>query len=312
LSKIVSTKVNALFLATVLLLGTIAAFYPSFMVGTAQAQSYYNDGGMDNNYEKSYGKDVSVKSIKCNNINANVNGLELDSLPPFLTSLISDGEGGEGQYGGDNSYESYGKDRPLGSHTDFKFICINNNNNIVVLEEEPPVPQTASLTVNKEIYGCNTSPGSPVMLCDLQGDSPAWISCDDPAISNTVFCQRLTEDLFDIEVLDDQNNQIEQFEGSVEGTTIENLEPGIYTVNEIVHTTPFLNQLNQHIAIQNICIDAGFDGGGALSVSGQPIIYEICFEYEDEQGNDCSTITLAAGEERTCTVKNYIRIGVQL
>jgi len=28
----------------------------------------------------------------------------------------------------------------------------------------------------------------------------------------------------------------------------------------------------------------------------------ICFEYEDEQGNDCCTITLAAGEERTCIV----------
>jgi hypothetical protein len=24
---------------------------------------------------------------------------------------------------------------------------------------------------------------------------------------------------------------------------------------------------------------------------------EVCFEYEDEQGNDCSNITLAAGEE---------------
>jgi len=35
--------------------------------------------------------------------------------------------------------------------------------------------------------------------------------------------------------------------------------------------------------------------------------YIICIEYEDEQGNDCSTLTLAAGEDKTCTVKNYIR-----
>lgn len=89
MNKIQLTKVNALFQATVLLLGTIAAFYPSFMVGTTQAQIYHD--GMDNNYEKSYGKDVSVKSIKCNNINANVNGLDLVRLPPFLTGLISDG-----------------------------------------------------------------------------------------------------------------------------------------------------------------------------------------------------------------------------
>jgi hypothetical protein len=265
----------------------------------------------------------SLKKLKCNNINVNVNGLELDVLPPFLTGLISYGEvADEGLYGdnsyesyGDNSYESYGEDRPLGSPTDFKFICINNNNNIVVLEEEPPVPQTASLTVNKEIYGCDLplGPDPPFMSCsNLQDDSPEWIQCDDPDISDRIFCQRLTEDLFDIEVLDDQNNQIEQFEGSVEGTTIENLEPGTYTVNEIVNPTFVINELRQNDAIQNQCIDAGFDGGGVLFLGSPPfppLSYNICFEYEDEQGNDCSTITLAAGEERTCTVKNYIRSG---
>ena len=30
-------------------------------------------------------KQVSVSSLKCNNINVNANGLELDVLPPFLT-----------------------------------------------------------------------------------------------------------------------------------------------------------------------------------------------------------------------------------
>jgi hypothetical protein len=51
------------------------------MVGTAQAEPYY---GMDNNHDKSYGKHVNAKSVKCNNINVNVNGLELDILLPFL------------------------------------------------------------------------------------------------------------------------------------------------------------------------------------------------------------------------------------
>jgi hypothetical protein len=32
----------------------------------------------------------------------------------------------------------------------------------------------------------------------------------------------------------------------------------------------------------------------------------ICLEYKDEQGNNCSTVILAEGEERTCIVKNYI------
>ena len=68
------------------------------------------------------------------------------------------------------------------------------------------------------------------MNCQLlANDSPQWLLCDDPLISNTIACQGLTEDLFDIEVLDDQGNQIAQFEGSVPGTTIDNLEPGIYS-----------------------------------------------------------------------------------
>ena len=95
MTKIILRKTtSAIFLAIVLIVGTFAAISPSFMIG-AHAQQY----GMDqryNNYEpdygmdsyddkKSYGKDnsydkskdsssVSVKKIKCNNINVNLNG----------------------------------------------------------------------------------------------------------------------------------------------------------------------------------------------------------------------------------------------
>jgi len=41
-----------------------------------QAEPYY---GMDNDR-----KDISISSLKYNNINVNVNGLELDVFPPFL------------------------------------------------------------------------------------------------------------------------------------------------------------------------------------------------------------------------------------
>jgi len=37
--------------------------------------------GYDNSDKK---KQVSLNSLKCNNINVNVNGLELSLLPPFL------------------------------------------------------------------------------------------------------------------------------------------------------------------------------------------------------------------------------------
>jgi hypothetical protein len=147
----------------------------------------------------------------------------------------------------------------------------------------------------------------------LQNNDPAWLPWTDPAISTSLECQGLPPNLFDIEVLDDQNNQIQQFEGSAQGTTIHNLEPGTYTVNEIKVPSPGgigdqSPNLEVNAAAQQACIDAGFPDGGALYNDRARILYQsICIEYEDEQGNDCSTVTLAAGEEKTCIVKNYIR-----
>jgi hypothetical protein len=146
-NKILSTKnTSAIFLATVLVLGTIATISPSFMVG-AQAQEYY---GMERDYKKSDKKDVSVNSIKCNNVNVNVNGLELNlSSVPFLSGLLAS-EANEGQTGA-SSYGSgsgsYGdKSRSDG---DFKFVCINNNNNTVVVPPPvPPVPETCEECFN--------------------------------------------------------------------------------------------------------------------------------------------------------------------
>src|SRR5688500_4335370 len=96
---------------------------------------------MERDYKKSDAKNVSVKSIKCNNVNVNVNGLELNlTSVPFLSGLLAseanEGERGAGSYGSGSG--SYGdKSRSDG---DFKFICINNNNNTVVVEEEPLIP----------------------------------------------------------------------------------------------------------------------------------------------------------------------------
>ena len=190
------------------------------MIG-AQAEPYYE---MDRD-KKSHGKDVKIKNVKCNNINVNVNGLELDIFPPFLGGDVAD-ETAEGT----SDASSFADNGDASKINNFRFFCINNNNNIVIGGEEPipPGPPITSLTVNKEIFGCDDISGEPLERMDcqeLQNDSPEWISCDDSAISNTVFCQELTENLFDIEVLDDQNNQIAQFEGSAEGEIIENLEP---------------------------------------------------------------------------------------
>ena len=307
-------RTSAIFLATLLVLGTIAAFSPSFMTtASAQVESYY---GMDNNnYKSQYVKDnykskdsnsVFVKKINCNNVNVNVNGLELNGLPPFLSNLLFD----EDSDGDANSYvsgeRSYGSGQS-GYDKDFKFVCINNNNNTVIEAEEPVPPTTASLSVKKQVFGCIT-PNQITMDCtNLQNNSPEWLDCNtNPAISGSVFCQGLPESIFDIEVLDEQNNQIQQFVGSEQGTTIPNLEPGKYTVNEIEDPLSFANQLAEDPIVEEDCISVGFPDGGRVLNLTTSLVYDICFEYEDEQGNDCSTITLAGGESRTCTVKNYI------
>jgi hypothetical protein len=179
-----------------------------------------------------------------------------------------------------------------------------------------------SLTVNKEVFGCNRiSELDPFLIMNcfiLQNNATDWLPCFDSIISDTVFCQRLHANQFDIEVLDNQSNQIQQFEGSLLGTTIQNLT-GTYTVNEIrvPGTIPFSeDQLVENSATQQTCTSLGFDGGGEFFTNPNPnqnnptaTFYTICFEYEDEQGNDCSNVTLARGEEKTCTVKNYILSG---
>ena len=178
------------------------------------------------------------------------------------------------------------------------------------------IDTTATLTVKKQVFGCdNIVPGQfEGMDCSgLQNNSSApWLDCNNSNISNSIFCKSLPENIFDIEVLDDQNSQIQQFEGSEQGTTIPNLQPGTYTVNEIEQPElNFDNQLADDPTPNIRCSNQEFpDGGNLINTTaisfGTEIFYEICFEYEDEQGNDCNTLTLAAGEERTCTVKNYI------
>jgi hypothetical protein len=184
LNKIISTKkTSAIFLATILVLGTFALSSPSFMAG-AQADTYY---GMDS-YDKSYGKDnsykskdsnsVSIKKIKCNNINVNVNGLEIDGLPPALSTLLTDGEADEGERGssyyGSASGGSYG-DGQSGSDKDFKFICINNNNNTVIgIDEDgvgvtPPPPPGPTITCEE----CFTTNLNETQLDSLLSILPA-------------------------------------------------------------------------------------------------------------------------------------------
>ena len=172
---------------------------------------------------------------------------------------------------------------------------------------------TTKLTVNKEIYGCDNIEGEAEIDCQtLENDNAGWILCDD--LVNSVqgaatFCNPLQEDEFDIEVSDGDNTLIAppgQFEGSTEGIMIMDLEPGTYNINEITHTNGNINQFGEDNITANDCMNLNFVAGGIFSDTTSGIDYRICFEYEDENGNDCNSIGLQTGDDKTCTVKNYI------
>ncbi len=208
-------------------------------------------------------------------------------------------------YQDDNRYDKINFDRNLVNI----YVNVNDNKQIRVTE-----PETGSLTVNKQVFGCNnidTEVGR--MNCQtLQDDDSGWLPCTDPiAFTDPRFCTNLPANLFDIEVLDDQSTQLQQFEGSAQGTTIQNLQPGTYIVNEIKNLNSNINQLEANPLAQGLCVSQGFAGGGTLTNtnSNPDTDYTICFEYVDEADNDCSTLTLAAGENKLCTVKNYISVG---
>ena len=163
-----------MFLAIVLVLGIIATVSPSFMFG-AQAEL---EDELDNNYKKSYGKDnyksteypsyekdnsyqskdssnVIIKKIKCNNINVNLNGLEINTVPPTtLNGLATEAQAADEGEVGANSFGSDGRGgdgKSSGHDNGFKFVCINNNNN----GDEEPVEDACG--------GC---------FDDLQADAP--------------------------------------------------------------------------------------------------------------------------------------------
>ena len=131
---------SAILFAIVLVAGTFTAISPSFIIGVnAQAKRDYK---MDNDR-----KQVSVSSLKCNNININVDGLELNVLPSFLNGAGLAAEAPEGSI----DASSFAGNSDGSEINDFRFICINNNNNTVIEGEEPITPTTASasLTVKK-------------------------------------------------------------------------------------------------------------------------------------------------------------------
>jgi hypothetical protein len=161
-----------MFLAIVLVLGTVAFTAPSFMTNVQATSDREKDYDHDED-KKSYDKDdrdydkskkessssVSIKKVKCNNINVNLNGLDVEIGVPngngpvngdvAVAQEAEDDEESESnsiETNNDKSHE--GRDRQSDSNKDSKIVCINNNNNIVVGEEpEPPTCEECFTTV---------------------------------------------------------------------------------------------------------------------------------------------------------------------
>ena len=174
-------------------------------------------------------------------------------------------------------------------------------------------PAIGQLTVNKEIYGCDSG-SFPFYDCRFDNDDERWMLCDDMIENNissaSFICNPLQENDFDIEVSDNNTDLIDppgRFEGSTEGTTIMDLVPGTYNINETIYFSDDVSQLNINTPTANSCKNTGFVDGGTIYKRENNQLYDICFEYEDENGNDCRFIELQAGDDKTCTVKNYIR-----
>jgi hypothetical protein len=163
-----------MFLAIVLVLGTITLMSPSFMTN-AQATSdrerdYDNDEDKksydkdDKDYDKSKdssSSSVSIKKVKCNNINVNLNGINANiGLPnngpvtgPIAVAQeeADDDDEESNSIENDNARSSDGRDGQSDSDTNSRIVCINNNNNIVsVGEPEPPTCEDCFTTVLTE------------------------------------------------------------------------------------------------------------------------------------------------------------------
>ena len=277
MNNIISTKRNsAIFLAALLVLGTISTILPS-----VQAQPYHKDrynpdypSYQDNNYYKSKDSSVNVNKIKCNNINVNVNGLEFNVFPPFLGGSGLAAEAADEANTDASSFTGNGANGDISKINDFRFICKNNNNNTVI-DEEPTPPTTANLKVTKHVR-CQQE-DSNGLVPSIQQIS---LDCDD-------LLALITEDQFNISITD-TNVSPSNFKGSEIGTLV-TLGAGPYTVTE----EPDDSVAEEVETIEDIQTDVT---GPIPSFSGDCTQTSI--------GSFSATGDIAAGEQETCNIVN--------
>jgi hypothetical protein len=112
--------------------------------GTDYGMDNYDDKqyyGKDNSYPSKDSSSVTVKKIKCNNINVNLNGFSGNEIGASTTSgLGALTTQAQAEDEGANGVNSGNDGRTSGQDSDSRFVCINNNN--IVIEEQPPEQPT--------------------------------------------------------------------------------------------------------------------------------------------------------------------------
>jgi hypothetical protein len=120
---------------------------------------------MDNNDRKSYGNDnynykskysykkdsINLNKIKCINDNISVNGNNAGNV-----NVGNKGEGYQGANSyGSGYYDGYGNNKQ-GKNLDCVINNNNNNTNIAISEGNQTIPpEPATLTVKKQVFGCD-------------------------------------------------------------------------------------------------------------------------------------------------------------
>ena len=126
-------------------------------------------------------------------------------------------------------------------------------------------------------------------------DSAEWVPWDGNCAA-TSFCPFFNEENFTMQIAQNSAPNLIEFPGTSEGQSV-TVQSGTYQITE-EHTVQFTDP----------CGDAGYENGDVSIIDGSQLQNfpqaTFCFTLED----DCSG-TIQAGEEKLCTIKNYLLIG---
>lgn len=194
----------SLFLAFLLIVGTITTIFESSIIKTAQAIP-------DIILEKYKSKYFPIKKydVNCNNFNLNFNGggLDIDGIAETL-NILAEADKIGGTSIKTNTFDN--GEKRLGFDKDFAFVCINNNENEQFKPTPPSPVGTETLTVIKNV--------------ECQADSEICVQNPIQPSDFTI-------------TIHGKNPSQTSFPGSSTGTNVE-LEPGPYSVSEEGLQTP--------------------------------------------------------------------------